>query len=87
MAHFFEMVNDCARGFLDQHWVAFLKHSLDNPAAILIQAKRNNVFFDLVDEFNEWVWLDLMTHLLDYLLDHMVSIKVERAILDFSLVE
>lgn len=28
-----------------------------------------------------------MTHLLDYLLDHMVSIKVERAILDFSLVE
>ena len=81
------MVNDCAWGFLDKHWVTFFKHALDNTAAVLIQAILNNILLNLVDKINEWIWLDMLAHLLDNLLNHMVSIKVEGAILDLSLVK
>lgn len=57
--------------------MAFLKHALYNPTAILIETILHNILLNLVNEVDEWIRLDLLPHLLDNLLDHMIAIEVE----------
>lgn len=63
--------------------MAEFNHSLNDPTAELIYAIIHQVDFNLLNECNSLLTLDLMTHLYDDLLNNMVSIEIERAVFNF----
>ena len=87
VTHFLEMSDNCIRYFHSQIGVAFLEHSLDNSAAVFIEAVIYYKLFNLANEINKWLRLNVLAHLSYDLLNNMVSIKIEGAIFDPSLVQ
>ena len=87
VTHLLKMINNSVRSILHKNWVALFKHPLDNTTTVLVQAISNNVLFNLMDEVNKWLRLYLLTHLLDDLLHHMISVETEGAIFNLSLVK
>ena len=87
LTHLSKVIDNGVRSLLHENWVTLFKHPLNDTAAVLVQAICNNVLLDLMDEVNEWLRLHLLTHLLDYLLHHVISIETEGAFLHLSLVK
>lgn len=56
-----------------------INHSLDNSAPIFVLAEHHKVFFNFGDEPFECGWIQVLAHVHEDLLDHMVSIEVHRA--------
>jgi hypothetical protein len=86
VTHLLKMSDNCIRCFLSEIGVTFFKNSLDNSTTIFIEAVVNSKLFNLTNEINEWLWLNVLAHLRYDLLNYMVTIEIEGAIFDSLLI-
>lgn len=65
--------------------MAKLEHSLDDSAAIFVDAVSDDVLFDLAYYFSKYWWIHHLAHVDDDLLDDVVSMEVEWTLFDEAL--